>query len=73
MLLVKCLELDGRPVTLLDGDIVRKHLASERGFSKEHRDLNIRRIGFVYVALHHDGCAGETESFLSINFILTGY
>jgi sulfate adenylyltransferase len=34
-------------VTLLDGDIVRKHLSSELSFSKEHRDLNIRRIGFV--------------------------
>jgi sulfate adenylyltransferase len=44
---VKFLEMGGRPVTLLDGDIVRKHLSSELGFSKEHRDLNIRRIGFV--------------------------
>jgi len=47
VLLVKFLEMGGRPVTLLDGDIVRKHLSSELGFSKEHRDLNIRRIGFV--------------------------
>jgi len=46
-LLVKLLERGGRPVTLLDGDIVRKNLSSELGFSKEHRDLNIRRIGFV--------------------------
>ncbi len=46
-LLVKLLEIGGRPVTLLDGDIVRKHLSSELGFSKEHRDINIRRIGFV--------------------------
>ena len=36
-----------RPVTLLDGDIVRLNLSSELGFSKAHRDLNIRRIGFV--------------------------
>jgi sulfate adenylyltransferase len=43
----KLLEAGGRPVTLLDGDIVRKNLSSELGFSKEHRDLNIRRIGFV--------------------------
>lgn len=43
----KILEAGGRPVTLLDGDIVRKNLSSELGFSKEHRDLNIRRIGFV--------------------------
>jgi sulfate adenylyltransferase len=40
-------ELGGRRVTLLDGDRVRKHLSSELGFSKEHRDLNIRRIGYV--------------------------
>jgi len=37
----------GRPVTLLDGDAVRTHLSSELGFSREHRDLNIRRIGWV--------------------------
>ncbi|HLY83372.1 MAG TPA: bifunctional sulfate adenylyltransferase/adenylylsulfate kinase, partial [Acidimicrobiales bacterium] len=47
VLLIKLLELGGRPVTLLDGDIVRKHLSSELGFSKDHRDINIRRIGFV--------------------------
>jgi len=47
VLLVKFLEMGERPVTLLDGDIVRKNLSSELGFSKEHRDLNVRRIGFV--------------------------
>jgi len=47
VLLVKFLELGGRPVTLLDGDLVRKHLSKELGFSKEHRDINIRRIGYV--------------------------
>jgi sulfate adenylyltransferase len=46
-LLVKLLEQGGRPVSLLDGDLVRKHLSSELGFSKEHRDLNIKRIGYV--------------------------
>lgn len=46
-LLVKLLEMGGRQVTLLDGDVVRKHLSSELGFSKEHRDLNVRRIGYV--------------------------
>ena len=45
-LMVKLMEMGGRPVTLLDGDIVRKNLSSELGFSKEHRDLNIRRIRF---------------------------
>jgi sulfate adenylyltransferase len=47
VLRAKFLEMGGRPVTLLDGDLVRKHLSSELGFSKEHRDINIRRIGFV--------------------------
>ncbi|HBG99958.1 MAG TPA: adenylyltransferase [Rhodobacteraceae bacterium] len=46
-LMVKLMEMGGRPVTLLDGDIVRKHLSQELGFSKAHRDLNIRRIGYV--------------------------
>lgn len=41
------LEMGDRPVTLLDGDIVRRHLSSELGFSKEHRDINVRRIGYV--------------------------
>src|SRR6201987_5758143 len=47
VLRTKFLEMGGRPVTLLDGDLVRKHLSSELGFSKEHRDINIRRIGYV--------------------------
>jgi len=37
----------GRQVTLLDGDVVRTHLSKGLGFSREDRDLNIRRIGFV--------------------------
>jgi sulfate adenylyltransferase len=47
ILQIKFLEMGGRPVTLLDGDLVRKHLSSELGFSRAHRDINIRRIGFV--------------------------
>jgi len=46
-LMVKLMELQGRPITLLDGDIVRKNLSSELGFSKDHRNLNILRIGYV--------------------------
>jgi sulfate adenylyltransferase len=46
-LMIKLMEDGTRPVTLLDGDIVRKNLSSELTFSKEHRDLNIQRIGFV--------------------------
>jgi sulfate adenylyltransferase len=45
--LVAQLESEGRPVTVLDGDVVRTHLSSELTFSREHRDLNIRRIGWV--------------------------
>lgn len=41
------LEIGDRPVTLLDGDIVRQNLSKELSFSKEHRDINVRRIGFV--------------------------
>ena len=46
-LLIRLRELTHRTITLLDGDIVRTHLSSELGFSKEHRDLNIQRIGYV--------------------------
>jgi adenylyl-sulfate kinase len=45
--LVTQLEAEGRPVTVLDGDVVRTHLSSELTFSREHRDLNIARIGWV--------------------------
>jgi adenylyl-sulfate kinase len=45
--LVAELEADRRPVTILDGDVVRTHLSSELTFSREDRDLNIRRIGWV--------------------------
>jgi sulfate adenylyltransferase len=54
-LLVKFLEMGGRPVTLLDGDIVRKNLSSELGFSREHRDINIRRIGYVASEITKNG------------------
>jgi sulfate adenylyltransferase len=54
-LMVKLMELGGRPVTLLDGDVVRKHLSSELGFSKEHRDINIQRIGYVASEITKNG------------------
>ena len=47
VLQVKLLERGGRSLSVLDGDLVRKNLSSELGFSREHRDLNIRRIGYV--------------------------
>lgn len=43
----KMIELGTRPVTLLDGDIVRHNLSSELGFSRNDRNINVRRISFV--------------------------
>ncbi len=54
-LMSRLMEIGGRSVTLLDGDIVRKHLSSELGFSREHRDINIRRIGFVASEITKNG------------------
>ncbi|MDY6944047.1 MAG: bifunctional sulfate adenylyltransferase/adenylylsulfate kinase [Pseudomonadota bacterium] len=57
-LMVKLMEMGGRPVTMLDGDLVRKHLSSELGFSKDHRNLNVTRIGFVAAEItKHRGIA----------------
>lgn len=48
----------GRQVTVLDGDVVRTHLSKGLGFSKEDRDINIRRIGFVAAEIvRHGGVA----------------
>ncbi len=55
ILRVKLLERGGRQVTLLDGDLVRKNLSSELGFSPEHRDVNIRRIGYVASEITKNG------------------
>ncbi len=55
VLMVKLLETGGRALTLLDGDIVRTNLSSELGFSREHRDINIRRIGFVASEITKNG------------------
>lgn len=54
-LMVKLMELGDRPVTLLDGDIVRKHLSSELGFSREHRNINVKRIGYVASEITKNG------------------
>lgn len=53
--MTKLMEMGGRRVTLLDGDIVRKNLSSELGFSKEHRNLNIERIGYVASEITKNG------------------
>ncbi len=55
VLLVKFMEMRDRPVTLLDGDIVRKNLSSELSYSREHRDLNVTRIGFVASEITKNG------------------
>lgn len=47
VLQAKLVEEGSRPVTLLDGDYVRKMLSSELGFTKEDRALNVKRTGFV--------------------------
>ena len=47
ILYARFLEIGDRPITLLDGDIVRQNLSNELSFSKEHRDINVRRIAFV--------------------------
>ena len=51
----KFVEEGRRSVTLLDGDVVRRHLSSELGFSKPDRDLNVRRIGFVASEITKNG------------------
>ncbi|MEO8435307.1 MAG: bifunctional sulfate adenylyltransferase/adenylylsulfate kinase [Pyrinomonadaceae bacterium] len=56
VLTVKLLE-SGRRVTLLDGDVVRTLLSKGLGFSKEDRDANIRRIGFVAAEIVRHGGA----------------
>lgn len=53
--LVKFLEYGGRKATLLDGDIVRNMLSKELNFSKEHRDLNVMRIGYVASEITKNG------------------
>ena len=45
----------GRQVTVLDGDVVRTHLSKGLGFSKDDRDTNIRRIGFVAAEIARHG------------------
>lgn len=55
--LIAELRAAGREVSVLDGDIVREMLSSELTFSREHRDLNIRRIGYIAGELVRHGAA----------------
>lgn len=52
----------GRKVELLDGDEVREHLSKGLGFSKEDRDINIRRIGWVASVLARNGVISVTAA-----------
>lgn len=54
-LMIKLLEKGKRPVTLLDGDIVRTHLSSELGFNEKHRSINVQRIGYVASEITKNG------------------
>lgn len=54
-LMARLLELGDRSATLLDGDVVRQHLSSELGFSREHREINVRRIGWVASEITKNG------------------
>jgi sulfate adenylyltransferase len=57
-ILTALLQEHGRQVTVLDGDVVRTHLSKGLGFSREDRDTNIRRIGFVASEIvRHGGVA----------------
>ena len=51
----KFIEDGNRPVTLLDGDVVRQNLSSELGFSRDHRNINVRRIGYVASEITKNG------------------
>jgi sulfate adenylyltransferase len=56
--LVALLEARGRVVTVLDGDVVRTHLSAGLGFSREDRDTNVRRVGYVAgEVVRHGGLA----------------
>ena len=48
-------ERDGRRVTLLDGDVARRRLSGELGFSREHRQVHLRRIGVAAAGIVRDG------------------
>ena len=57
-----CLKNNGYKVEILDGDEVRTHLSRGLGFSKEDRDINIRRIGFVAKILVRNGVIAITAA-----------
>jgi sulfate adenylyltransferase len=58
LLYARLMESGQRMVTLLDGDVVRKNLSAGLGFSREHRDLNVLRLGFVSsLIMRHGGIA----------------
>ena len=54
-LLAQILEERGQTITMLDGDVVRTHLSRGLGFSREDRDENVRRVGFVAAEIVRHG------------------
>src|SRR5881227_4387913 len=52
----------GHKVELLDGDVVRTNLTKGLGFTKEDRDINVRRIGFVCNLLSRNGVVAVTAA-----------
>lgn len=80
VLQTRILELTGRPITMLDGDVVRTHLSKGLGFSREDRSANIRRIGYVAGEITRHGgiaiCAPiapyESDRQANRNFISAG-
>src|SRR4026208_1314347 len=54
---LQLLDGGGRTVTMLDGDVVRTHLSKGLGFSREDRDENVRRVGFVAAEIVRRGGA----------------
>jgi sulfate adenylyltransferase len=64
---VRLLEDGCRTVTLLDGDLVRTHLSSELGFSREHRTLNVRRIAFVAAEITRHGGVATLPEFTGVS------
>lgn len=60
--LAECLRAAGRRVEVLDGDEVRTHLSKGLGFTREDRDVNVRRIGFVAELLARNGVVAITAA-----------
>merc|ERR1712087_491655 len=65
----KLMEVQSRRVSILDGDYMRKLVSSELGFSEEHRNLNIKRIGFISSLIAHSGGLAIAAYKVSRDFV----